>query len=105
MDAPYLDTRNADVFEDPGFLITRFPAMNDVVAILLLKLKLLVDIRNIRVARKIFAQRSVPLDICRLIEPNLVRSPLSKRFLKESPEGLDQLELRLLKHSRELAPL
>ena len=102
MDAPYLDTRNADVFEDPGFLITRFPALNNVVAILLLKLKLLVDIRNIRVARKILAQRSVPLDICRLIEPNLVRSPLSKGFLKESPEGLDQLELRLLKHSREL---
>ncbi|EGX93697.1 Zinc finger domain-containing protein, MYND-type [Cordyceps militaris CM01] len=101
MSLPYLSTRNADVFERPDFF-SSYPSINGVSAILLLKLKLLVDIRNIRVARKIFAQRSTPLDICRLIERELIRSPLSKRFLEDSSQTLIQLECKLIRHAREL---
>lgn len=102
MDLPHLNVRNADVFEHPGFLITKFPALNHVIAVLLLKLKLLVDIRNIRVARKAFADRSVPFDVSRLIETDLIRSPLSKRLLDESPKALIDLECKLIKQSKVL---
>ena len=57
MSLPYLDISGADVFEDPGFATGRFPELNHIVAILMLKFKLLLDIRNLKVARKVLLGR------------------------------------------------
>ncbi|KAH6689800.1 hypothetical protein F5X68DRAFT_230407 [Plectosphaerella plurivora] len=49
---PHLNLRGADIFEDPDFLMTGLPGINHLVAILLLKLKLLIDVRKILAHRK-----------------------------------------------------
>lgn len=101
-DLPYLNIKDSDVLEDPRFIITKYPALNFVVAVLLLKLKLMVDIRIIRTTRKALTPRGIPselqLQICRAA----IRSPLSRRFLGMSGRDLTQAECTLLNHARRL---
>ncbi|KAI0455216.1 hypothetical protein F5B21DRAFT_523937 [Xylaria acuta] len=78
MTLPYLNIRGADVLEDPGFHLGDYPELNYLVALLLPKLKLLVDIRNLKVTRKVLAQR-LPFEL---------RDQMS--------------ELKLLNHARQL---
>ncbi|AEO71896.1 uncharacterized protein THITE_2124766 [Thermothielavioides terrestris NRRL 8126] len=99
---PYLNIRGADVLEDPGFLLGKYAALNHVIAVLLLKLKLLVDIRSLKITRKILARRRLPLELWKQIELEAIRSPLSAKLQKESPESLLKLEAKLLNHIRQL---
>ncbi|KAI1820724.1 hypothetical protein F4861DRAFT_521980 [Xylaria intraflava] len=100
MTLPYLDTHGADVFENPTFLLGKYSALNCIVALLILKLKLLVDIRNLKIARKVLARRQLPLELRDLIEQNVVRSPLSAKFHKESYASLLEIEMKLMYHAR-----
>ncbi|KAI2616511.1 hypothetical protein GGR54DRAFT_227825 [Hypoxylon sp. NC1633] len=106
MTLPYLNIHGADIFEDPGFLLGKFPELNFLVTLLILKLKLLVDIRNLKITRKIFAQRHLPVDLpVELrdeIEQNVVRSPLSAKLQNESYVSLTRTEMKLLNHSRRI---
>ncbi|KAI3319061.1 hypothetical protein HD806DRAFT_509922 [Xylariaceae sp. AK1471] len=101
MTLPYLNIRGADVLEDLGSLISRRPELNYVVALLLLKLKLLVDIRYLKITRKILAQR-LPFELRDQIERNVIRSPLSAKLQKEPHESLIKVEGKLLNHIRQL---
>lgn len=99
MTNPYLDIRDADVLEDPAFLLGEFPALNSNIAILMLKLKLLVDIANLKITRKILARTALPVKIRHQIERAVIRSPLSARFQKLPPGSLVKIEEELLDHT------
>ncbi|WAO86053.1 MYND-type zinc finger protein samB [Fusarium falciforme] len=80
MTLPHLDIHGADAFEDIDFL-EQYSALNHIIAILLLKLKLLVDIRHLKITHKILALRHVP----------------------ESSESLLRTEAKLLNQARQLS--
>ncbi|KAM5343752.1 hypothetical protein ACJ41O_012289 [Fusarium nematophilum] len=101
MTLPHLNIHGADVLEEPGFF-GEYPDLNHGVALLLLKLKLLVDIRNLKITRKILASRRLPFDLWGLIEPLVVRSPLSASLQRESPKSLCGIETKLLNQTRQL---
>jgi hypothetical protein len=101
MTLPYLNLRGADVLEEPNFFGT-FMALNHVVAILMLKLKLLVDIRCIKITRKVTSPPRLPFELGQLIEPHVIRSPLSANFLNKSPEVLSEIETKLVSQARQL---
>ena len=48
MDLPYLDVKDADVFEPVDFLCNEFPTLNSIVAITLLKMELLLDLKDLQ---------------------------------------------------------
>jgi hypothetical protein len=99
MTLPYLDIRGADVLEDPAYLVLDLDAL---IAVLLLKLKLLVDIRNLKITRKITALRNVPFDIAILIESAVIRSPLSIQLQRQSFQSLSHIESKLLYQAHKL---
>ncbi|RSL51986.1 hypothetical protein CEP53_008248 [Fusarium sp. AF-6] len=105
MTLPHLDIHGADVLEDVGFFYEKYPALCHVAAILLLKLKLLVDIRNLKMTRKILAIRNLPHDLWRPIELSVIRSPLSLKLQKESHESLLKTEKKLLGQARQLGAI
>lgn len=94
-DLPYLDIHCADVFEDPDF-IADFAGLNHVVALILIKLKLLIDIRNLNITRKVTASRGLPVELRDLIELAVIRSPLSIKLQKATPKGLAKIEKKLM---------
>ncbi|KAK5708262.1 hypothetical protein LTR97_000802 [Elasticomyces elasticus] len=99
MSLPYLSINDADVLEKPDFLSKdEYPSFDHLVAILLLKLKLLVDIRNLKVARKIFLHKNLMPDLHESIELSVIRSPLSRRFQKLSHGDLVRTETKLRMH-------
>lgn len=100
-DLPYLDVKDADVFESVDFLDRRWLNLNQVVAVLLLKLKLLVDIENIGLVRKAVATK-VPGEIQSKVEIHTVRSPLSLPLLKREDEEIFAIELRLCDQIQQL---
>lgn len=80
MSLPFERAMNADVLEEPVFLLRRWSSFDSKLAILLLKLKLLIDIRNLTVAGKVMRNR-LPLELWPLVERDVIRSPLSARFI------------------------
>lgn len=98
---PYPDLHGADVFEDPDFL-TNFLQKKHIIATILLKLKLIVDIRNLKVLRKALAPRPLPAEIWTSIETAVIRSPLSAKLQKESPAALEKIEKRLIEQTRKV---
>ncbi|KAK3618098.1 hypothetical protein LTR56_024867 [Elasticomyces elasticus] len=99
MSLPYLSINDADVLEKPDHLSEdEYPSFDHLVAILLLKLKLLVDIRNLKVARKIFLHKNLIQDLHESIELYVVRSPLSRLFQKLSNGDLVRTETKLRMH-------
>ena len=102
MTLPHLNLRGTDILEEPGFLCRKSSQLSGVVAVLLLKLKLLVDVRNLKIARKLLAQRAVPPELWKNVELAAVRSPLSAPFQKKPSKSLAETEAKLLKHTRQL---
>ncbi|KAI0537247.1 hypothetical protein GGR58DRAFT_472306 [Xylaria digitata] len=102
MTLPYLNIHGADVLEDPGFLLSKYSSLNFTVALLILKLKLLVDIRNLRITRKVLAQSPLPFELRAQIEQDVVRSPLSAKLQKEPHASLIRTEMKLLNHARQI---
>ncbi|KAI0408731.1 hypothetical protein F4802DRAFT_548839 [Xylaria palmicola] len=102
MTLPYLDISGADVLEDPGFFLRKYPDLNHLVALLLLNLKLLIDVRNLKVTRKVLAERRLPFELRDQIEQDVVRSPLSAELWKGTPGSIMRTEIKLLNHIRQL---
>ena len=100
---PYLDLHGFDVLENPGWILGKLPVLEHLDALLLLKLKLLVDIRNIKITRRLLANRKyLPLELREQIEREVVRSPLSLNLQREPHESLLKSERNLLSHVRRL---
>lgn len=78
MDLPFLDMKNADVYEDPSYVPGKYGAPHHIAALLLLKLKLLIDNINVRLVRKVVAAaaKQLPQELLDSIESAVVRSPL-----------------------------
>jgi hypothetical protein len=84
------------------FIGCRPRGLDKVKPYLLLELKQLVDIRKLKIARQILALRRIPFDIGELIEPAVIRSPLSDSFHTESSDTLRKTETRLVNFIRQL---
>ncbi|KAK8017385.1 hypothetical protein PG993_013711 [Apiospora rasikravindrae] len=101
-DLRFLDVRDADVMEEPKFLLHRFGNLGFLVSILLLKIKMLLDIRHIKVIRKVLIGR-LPIELWREVESSAVRSPFSARRFVGRPYGdLTKAEDTLLKQCRDI---
>ncbi|KAJ3167007.1 hypothetical protein HDU87_001889 [Geranomyces variabilis] len=98
-DQSYLDAQTTDVFEHPNSFFSTYPDVNHLVAVLLLKLKLLVDIRNLKITRKVLSQRKIPVELWEGIELATIRSPLSVALQQLTPNRLREIEATLLNHA------
>ena len=94
---PFLNVKNANIMESPKFLVHRFGNLGYLASVLLLKIKMLIDIRNIKVARKVLAGR-LPIELWREVERNAIRSPLSLRFVDRPYRELSETEHELVAH-------
>ncbi|OTA98504.1 hypothetical protein M426DRAFT_32844, partial [Hypoxylon sp. CI-4A] len=101
---PHLNIRGADVFEDTR-CFSRHLDIHSLVALLILKLKLLVDIRHLKITRRIANQRHLPARVRNQIAQNVVRSPLSARFQNENYASLTKMEKKLLDHSKRIGAI
>jgi hypothetical protein len=104
MTLPHFDLCGTDILDDPQYLEDQFANLNHVVAILILKTKVLMDIRNIKVTRQVISSR-LPPELCIVAEEAAIRSPLSAPFRKQQPEQLFETETTLLNHMRKLGEL
>ncbi|KAH6670919.1 hypothetical protein F5X68DRAFT_194418 [Plectosphaerella plurivora] len=90
-----------DIFESPDEFI-KYPdelldPTGDPALVVLLKLKVLVDIRNLRVARKVLPS-SLPREVRQMIESAVLDSDLSDGLAGEPPESLAKKEALLIEH-------
>lgn len=84
MDLPFLNFKDADVFEATGFMDQgKFGDAHHCAALILLKLKLLNDVINIRLARRVCINK-LPTELSEMCELAVIRSPLSASFAKKS---------------------
>ncbi|CAK7241829.1 MAG: hypothetical protein STHCBS139747_003300 [Sporothrix thermara] len=104
MSRPYLDLHGADVLEEPDFLMWEHDfSLDHLTMFLLLKLKLLVDIRNLQVLRTVYNARKMPTELRLMVEPLVVRSPIAaSRFVGLSDEALAAVEAKLTKQARSI---
>ncbi|KAL6707006.1 hypothetical protein ACN47E_004956 [Coniothyrium glycines] len=101
MSLPFLNTRDADVLEEPTHLLGKYAPINFQVAVLLLKFKMLVDIRQILITRKVTKGR-LPTELSKLIAEDALQSPLSSCFLNKSHLELIRTEKRIVSHCMKL---
>ncbi|PVH97270.1 hypothetical protein DM02DRAFT_719922 [Periconia macrospinosa] len=101
MSLPFLNIRDADVLEDPAFLVREWGSLNHQVAIQLLKMKMLIDIRQLKIVKKVLRGR-LPVELWNLVEQEAVRSPLSSRFVGNSYTELVKTEHMLSLQCRKL---
>ncbi|KAK8855134.1 MYND-type zinc finger protein samB [Apiospora arundinis] len=96
MEASFQNIKNADVMEDPEYMIRdNWSDVGFCASVLLLKFKMLIDIRNIKVVRKVVAGQ-LPVELGREVEKHAVRSPLSLQFVDLPYNDLSQAEHVLL---------
>jgi hypothetical protein len=91
-DLPYLDIRNADVFEDVKYLDRRWMDLSHLAAVTLLKIKLVLDLEALKNTRDTVG-RKVPREIQNNIRPHVVTTSViaNNRELMEH----DELELTI----------
>lgn len=94
-----LGVKNADVTEEPDFLLHRCGSLGFLASVILLKLKMLIDIRNIKVVRKVVTGR-LPIELWREIERSAVTRPLSHRYLGRPYGDLVKAEGKLVLQCR-----
>ncbi|KAL1968778.1 hypothetical protein VTN77DRAFT_1139 [Rasamsonia byssochlamydoides] len=75
MELPYLDIKNADAFEPVDYLWSDFPDLSRMVAITLLKIKLLLDVIALENSAATVGKK-VPPEILDAIQPHVARSPI-----------------------------
>lgn len=90
----YLDLKNADALEDVQFLASDFGDTAHLGTMLLLKLKLLVDLINLKLARKVIAPRTPP-ELWHRIEPRVLRSPLSQQWVGKPYRTITAVQQKL----------
>lgn len=102
MDLPFLNVKGADVLEDVEYLDRKYGSVQHVSAVLLLKLKLLIDIVNIKLARKVIARR-LPPELWGQIELHVIRSPISHQWAGKAYQGVTSVQQKLELHVKLLA--
>ncbi|KAK5070045.1 hypothetical protein LTR64_001879 [Lithohypha guttulata] len=98
----YLSTHDADAYEDVTYFDQRFLDLNHAIAILLLKVKLLVDVRSLRLCRKVLEGRNWPNEIIDKVQLSSISSPLSQKLVGLSIQELEALENRLIVQCQKL---
>ena len=91
---PYLDTKDANVLEPVEYLKSKYGEVHHLATMLLLKLKLLVDIINIKITRKVIAPR-LPTELWKRVELDIIRSPLSKQWTGKSYREITAVQQKL----------
>jgi hypothetical protein len=91
MDLPFLDVKDANVLESPDWLPMEHGDVNFLATLLLLKLKILVDVLNIRLTRKVLAAKAFLPDLWIGVERAIIRSPLSSGLVLKSTAELESL--------------
>ncbi|RMZ89199.1 hypothetical protein DV736_g3576, partial [Chaetothyriales sp. CBS 134916] len=93
IDLPFLNVQGANVFEDVKYMNEKRGDFRLVCGVLLLKMKLLVDIINIKLVRKVCANDGrLPPELWRHVERHVTRSPLSRQWVgKPDQEVMDVL--------------
>ncbi|KAI1814050.1 hypothetical protein GGS20DRAFT_437974 [Poronia punctata] len=96
------DLKGANVLEEPEFLMDISSNLHFIVAIILLKMKLLVDALSIKATRKVLRNR-LPLELLDHVETFVLRSPISpKLFLRKSDFDLAKIRFKLIYHIQRL---
>lgn len=90
---PYLNIKNADVLEDMEH-IGRGHGVSHLAAIILLKLKLLLDTISIKLIRKVVSGR-LPPELWKRIEVKTLRSPISCQWSGKSDQDITNLQRKL----------
>jgi hypothetical protein len=100
LDLPFLDVKNADVYEDPSYVAGKYGDPHHITALILLKLKLIQDNINVRLVRKVIAAapKFLPRELQIRIETAVVRSPLSNQIYEQSSVDLLAIELKIARH-------
>ncbi|EXJ78130.1 hypothetical protein A1O3_09291 [Capronia epimyces CBS 606.96] len=93
MDLPFLNVKGANVLEDVGYLEKEFQVQH-VSTVMLLKLKLLIDIINIKLARKVAAGR-LPPELWARIELYVTRSPVSRQWVGKPYQAITTVQQKL----------
>ena len=102
MDLPFLNVRNANVFEPTKYMSQKYgPDAHHCTALILLKLKILVDVLNIRLTRKALNGK-LPVELWQEVELAVIRSPLSVELTKKKSLELVATEALLVRQLRYL---
>ncbi|CAK7230498.1 hypothetical protein SCUCBS95973_007594 [Sporothrix curviconia] len=98
MSQPFADLQREDALEKTTFIpALQVPSLAHLSALLLLKLKLVVDIRNIAVTRKVITAQRLPAELRLMIEALAVRSPISaSRLVGLGDKALADAERQLV---------
>lgn len=108
-DPPSFNVKDANVLEDVKYLESTCPPFmyvpfQYVSAVMLLNLKLLVDVVNIRLSRRVLRGR-LPPELWASIESNVVRSPISHEWIAKSEYRLTKIQKTLQLHVKTLAKI
>ncbi|EXJ75329.1 uncharacterized protein A1O5_02025 [Cladophialophora psammophila CBS 110553] len=101
MDLAFLNVKDANLLEEVGYL-DQLGHVQHTSAVMLLKLKLLIDIVNIKLARKVSATR-LPPQLWKHVEFHVVRSPISRQWVGEPYHILTYLQHKFRLHVKLLA--
>lgn len=103
MDVHILSIKDADVFESTRFLWCAYsPDLHHCLTLMLLKIKIMIDIVNIRLIRKVLSGR-LPAELWQAVELAVVRSPLLVKFATKALPELSRFEGLLIGHVKSLA--
>lgn len=97
MSQPFLNVKNTNALDDVQFLLHERAKLPHTSAALLLKLKLLLDIINIRLTRSVLAGR-LPPELWKRVELDAVRSPISRQWAGKSDQLQAMLQMKLENH-------
>ena len=102
IDLPFLNVKDADVLEDVGYLQQKYGDVQQISAVMLLKLKLLIDIIHIKLTRKVLATRLAP-ELWKPAELCVIRSPISQQWVGKGYRDLTAVQQKLELHIKLLA--
>ena len=102
IDSPFLNIKGANVLEDVGYLNRKYLRVQHISAVMLLKLKLLIDIINIKLARKVIAAR-LPPELWGRVELHVIRSPVSRQWVGKPYQDITGIQQKLEIHVKLLS--
>lgn len=101
MHLPFLDVKNADVVESTKYMAGSFGDVHHLSATMLLKIKILTDVINVRLTRKDLDGK-LPVELWQEVELAVIWSPLTIPLTKKSSLDLVGLEGLLTRHIKQL---
>ncbi|KIV96989.1 hypothetical protein PV10_00799 [Exophiala mesophila] len=93
-DPPFLNIKDASVLEDVKYISAESVDVHHLAAVVLLKMKLLVDLVNIRLTRRVLKGR-LPTEVLGIIAYHAVRSPISCKWVNKNECDLIDIQQTL----------